>query len=247
LTLPVRTEAQEDLEAVEVILRYALVDDVLEGQRDAFLGALEQVLGPGVDLAATGVEQIVREEFDPMRLRGYVVEELRETSLPSELTEIAELIRSGAIGQVSDLVAGYEPPESFEAFLLALPASPPPEERLDLLARLADAQQAAGFYLLLDETVRAGAHRVAMLVTGGASPPYVALEPSVEAAQLQRGREFAVVSYLHRLRPVDDALVAAATADYRTEAGQAYVQKYSLALAEAIQLAALRVAGRLGE
>jgi hypothetical protein len=244
LALPVDALAQqEDLEAIEVILGYSLVDDVLSEQADAFLGVLEQIAGGGV--ASPEIEQVVREEFDPTRLRGYVVEELRGTSLPSELTEIADLLRNGAIGQVSDLVVGYEPPESFQVFVITLETSPPPEERVEVLAQLADAQQASGFYLLLDETIREGAHRVLSVLTDGSSPPYAPLELSVEAEQLRRGRQFTIVSYLHRFGRVDDALVQAATMDYRTETGQRYVERYSLSLAEALQLAALRVAGRL--
>ena len=104
-------------------------------------------------------------------------------------------------------------------------------------------QHAASFYLLLDERVREEAHRVAAIVTGGRSPQYRDLDPAVEREQLQRGRQFAVVSYLHRFGPVEDALVEAATADYGTPAGQRYVEAFSLAVAGSIQLAGLRVAG----
>ena len=107
LASPMGVAAQEDVEAIEVILGYSLVDDVLAEQADAFLGVLAQVAGGGA--ASPEIEQVVREEFDPARLRGYVVEELRETSSPPELREISELLRNGAIGQVSDLVVGYEP------------------------------------------------------------------------------------------------------------------------------------------
>lgn len=245
LAIPVNGTAQQDLEAIEVILDYSLVDNVLEGQAAAFLVALEEVLGVDVDFESATVERVVREEFAPDRMRTYIVEELQATSLPAELTEISGLLQDGAIGQVSDLVADYEPSESFEAFMRSLQTSPPREDRVDLLAELADAQQLAGLYLLLDETIREGAHRVASIITDGESPPYVELERSIEEEQLQRGRQFAVASYLHRFRPVDDSLVASATADYLTGPGQSYVERYSLALAEAIQLAALRVSGRL--
>jgi hypothetical protein len=218
---------------------------VLEGQVDAFLTELQELLGAD-DVASGRVERIVREEFAPDRMRDRVAEELEARSLPAELEEAAALLRGGAIGRVSDLVARYDPPESFEAFVAALRTSPPSQERVQRLAEFADAQQAASLYLLLDETLRKGAHRVASVTTGGESPPYAELDPATVRERLERGRQFAVLSYLHRFRPVDAELLASATADYRTTRGRWFVETYSLALAESIQLAALRVAGRVG-
>ena len=120
-----------------------------------------------------------------------------------------------------------------------------PEERVALMRGLADAQQVAGVYLLLDETTREGAHRVASALTDGRSPPYLAVEAAFAEEELERGLQFAIVSSLHRFRPVGDELVASATAEYRTSPGQRYVESYSLALASSIRLAALRVLDRL--
>ena len=240
---PIEARAQDDLAAIEVILGYSLVEPVLEGQAESFLLALSPLIG--TEHETTGIERVVREEFAADRIRTYVVDAFLVGSLPEELAEGAELLRNGAIGRVSQLVAEYEPPETLEAFIQAMRATPPRADRVDLLSQFADAQQAASFYLLLDETLRKGAHRVASVVTEDDHSEYVELAPSARGEQLRRGRQFAVVSYLHRFRPVGDDLVTAATQDYLTHAGQWYVRIYSLALADAIQLAALRVAGRL--
>mgnify|MGYP006278274311 FL=1 len=245
--LPAEGGAQEDSEAIQELLDYSLVENVLDGRADAFLTELRELLGPDVDFASGRVERIVREEFASDRIRGYVAEQLKVNSLPAELEEAAALLRGGAIGRVSDLVARYDPPESFEAFVAGLRNSPPAQERVQLLAEFTDAQQAASLYLLLDETVRRGAHRVASVMTGGGSPPYAELDPAAVRERLQRGRQLAVLSYLHRFRPVEAELLASATADYRTSRGRWFVEAYSLALAESIQLAGLRVAGRLSE
>ncbi len=244
-TIPVGALAQDELAAIELILEYSLVDNVLEGQATAFLVALEQVVGSEVDLESAGVERVVGEEFALDRMRKDVVDLLRESSVPVVLEEVSELLSTSSIAQVSDLLADYEPPETLEAFVQTLQAKPPPRERVALLAGLAEAQQAAGFYLLLDETTREGAHELAAVLTEDRSPPYDALEDSVAEEQLERGHQFAVVSFLHRYRPVEDTLIASATSDYRTRQGQWYVENYSLALAGSIRRAALRVVERL--
>lgn len=236
--------AQDDVAAIESILEYSLVENVLSGQSSAFLMAVSDVVGSTVDLEARGVPTIVAEEFAPERMREDVVSALLRSALPVVVGEVSEMLRSGAIGQVSDLLADYEPPESLETFMEALQDEAPPRERVALIAGLAEAQQVAGVYLLLDERARESAHAVAAVLTNGA-PEFEPLEESVEAEQLQRGFQFAVVSSLQRYRPVSDELVASATAEYESAPGQWYVENYSLALAESIRLAALRVVERL--
>ncbi|MEM7415664.1 MAG: hypothetical protein AAF389_09235 [Gemmatimonadota bacterium] len=236
---------QDDGAAIEAILDYSLVDNILGGQSAAFLMALSEVVGPSVDLEAAGVATVVAEEFAPERMRDDVVGAMLQSALPVVVGEVSEMLRDGAIGQVSSLLAEYEPPESLEAFVDGLQREGPPRERVELIASLADAQQAAGFYLLLDERARESAHEVAAALTGGGSPEYEPLDEAVEMEQLQRGFQFAIVSFLHRYRPVDDELVASATAEYETAPGQWYVENYSLALAESIRLAALRVVERV--
>lgn len=244
-TVPGRTLAQERSEALDVLLEYALADDVLGGQAASFLQAIDEVGGGRIDPNSTGIAALVLEEFAAERLHAYAIEALDQALSTPELEAITTLLEEGAIGELSDMVADFEPEESLEAFARTLATAPPPQDRVELLTRFADAQHAAALYLLVDERVREAAHRVASIATGGQTPPYRNLDPLVERDQLQRGRQFAVLSYLHRLRPAGDALVASATAAYLTSYGQLYVESLSLAMAEAIQLAGLRVAGRL--
>ena len=239
-------QSDEDVQAVEAILEYSLVDNVLSGQAEAFMGAVASVVGSDAELDSVGLEQIVNEEFSSARMREDVVNTLIASSLPVVLGEVSELLSNGSIRQVSDLLADYEPPETLEEYVQALQVETPPQERIELIAGLADANQAAGFYLLLDETAREAAHDVASVVTDGDAPAFTELDEAVAQQQLQRGFQFAVVSFLHRYRPVGDELIAAATEEYRSSAGQWYVENYSLALAESIRLAALRVLERIG-
>lgn len=242
---PEDSGAQDDSVAIDVILESSFVDDVLMGQADAFLFALGQVTESAGEVVGGEAEAVVREEFAPDRLRGHVIDALRERARVEELVEASELFLDGPIGRVNGLVATYEPDESLEAFMRSLRSTPPRPERVEVLTELADAQQTAVFYLLLDETAREGAHRVASLITDGRSASYEELAPAGREEQLRRGREFAVATYLHRLEPVDDALAASAAEAYRSERGQWFVETYARALADALQLAALRVAGRL--
>ncbi len=237
--------AQDDSVAIEVILESSFADDVLMGQAEAFLFALGQVTESAGEVVGGEAEAIVREEFAPDRLRGHVIDALRERARVEELVEASELFLNGPIGRVNGLVATYEPDESLDVFMRSLRSTPPRPERVDVLTELADAQQTAVFYLLLDETAREGAHRVASLITDGRSASYEELAPASREEQLRRGREFAVATYLHRLQPVDDSLAASAAEAYRSERGQWFVETYARALADALQLAALRVAGRL--
>lgn len=245
LAPPLGAQAPADMEALEAILEYSLVDNILSGQAMAFSNAVRGVVGTSEDRDLDELDRFVSEEFAPDRMRADVISAMYEASLPIVLEELSRLLTVGAIGQVRDIVDAYDPPETLEAYVQTLQAQPPPEERVVLMAALADAQQAAGFYLLLDESAREGAHQVARALTHGQAAAYEPLAEAVIQSQLQRGFQFAVVSFLHRYRPVEDELVAGATADYQTAAGQWYVENYSLALAESIRLAAMRVRDRL--
>ncbi len=236
---------EDKLTAIEVILDVSLVDNVLQGQGPAFLLALDRIESADIDFDSAGLRQIVADEFASERMRRDVVWALQTSAKTPMLEDIAVLMSEGSIGQLSEVLADYEPPESFDVYMRSLDASPAPRQRIELLAELADAQHAASLYLLLDESIREEAHRVAAFMTDGESPPYTELADSVTQRELNKGRQFAIAASLHRFRPVGDTLVAAAAADYRTEAGQEYVRTFSMALAESIQRATRRVIQRL--
>lgn len=245
LSAPIAAQTESAAATLDLILEYSLVENILGGQSEAFILAVQQAGGSTTDARLDELTRVVSEEFASNRMRQDVVSSMYEASLPVILESLSVLLTTGSIAEVTDITGNYEPPESLEEYLSTFEGNPPPEARVALIAALADAQEAAGFYLLLDEAAREGAHEVASAMTEGASPGFEPLEESVIQDQLQRGFQFAVLSFLHRYRPVEDSLVASATAEYQTEAGQWYVVNYSTALAESIRLAASRVADRL--
>ena len=68
---------------------------------------------------------------------------------------------------------------------------------------------------------------------------------SVGMARLAQGFEAALVSSLRRYRTVPDSVLLEALSDWESDAGQWYVEAYSLAVVGAIRSAGRRVAASL--
>src|SRR5690606_7215994 len=132
-----------------------------------------------------------------------------------------------------------EPSETLEQYALRLQSEPPPEPRVMVIAEWVQVQKAADFFLAVQEGQRAAAHTIAAAL-GDAAPAYEPLTQGAVAQQLQQYFGVALVSFLQMFERAPDDLIARATADYASPAGQWYVDAYSLGLLEAIESAAGR-------
>jgi hypothetical protein len=158
-----------------------------------------------------------------------------------ELTgEAARLVREGALGRVDSISEANPPSDGIDRFVARLRASPPPRERVELIARLARAQSAGDFFLLVGERAREAAHRIG----GSLSPAVPPFQPLPEADRMEISEEYLnsiTVSFLQQYEAVPDAELRAAVDEWSTPAGEWYVSAYSEALGETILVAADRI------
>lgn len=170
-----------------------------------------------------------------------IMERRFDAKADSALTpEAARLVRDGAIGRVDSIADATPPADDIDTFVGGLRTSPPPRERVELIAELARAQSAGDFFLLVGERAREAAHRIAGSLTEGV-PPF---QPLPEADRIEISEEYlngVAISFLHGYQAVPDAELRAALEEWSSPAGEWYVRAYSEALGETVLVAAGRI------
>lgn len=236
--LPLSSEAQEEKRrAVERLLVHSEVESILSAVHDRFSDALSSF---GAEIVTPEAYNSLYERLSLVSLRDDMVEEFGLRGDIAQFEAALSLMESGPIARLDSLVSAGQPHESLEEFAESLRVTPPPESRVEVIARLTMAQNAGDFFVLIDERTREGAHRVAE-VAGVAPAPF---EPiSVEAWEEAARQNFfgALVSFLHRYQAADESLLEEVALAWESEAGQWYVEAYSLALGDAILRAADKI------
>jgi hypothetical protein len=227
------------------ILAYSEADGVLGRQADVFLAHLREKLPDVPEARWARVVPVIQDEFQPAKLHrdlvGYLVREAPE----GRIAEVLHLLRTGATARMDSLTAGFAPEMTFEEYLLSIQDDPPPQERVRLMTRLASAQSAGDFYVVVNEAIRASAHLVARRLQPGIAD-FVGIQDDEYLELRRRWLQISAVSFLHRFEGVPDALVQEAVEEYQTEAGRWYAESYTMGVAEAVQEAGDRVVKALG-
>lgn len=170
-----------------------------------------------------------------------IMERRFETKVDPRLTpEAVRLVTEGAIGRVDSIADSNPPTEDIDTFVGRLREAPPPRERVALIARLARAQSAGDFFLLVGERAREAAHRIA----GSLSDGVPEFQPLPEADRTEISEEYlngVTVSFLQQYQAVPEAELRAALEEWSTPAGEWYVRAYSEALGETVLVAADRI------
>lgn len=243
-TAPAVAPAPPERSPVERVLTQSGIESIVSGRGRAFT---RQVALMAADLTDEELERLVPAvgaAFEPELLRSEVASFLERASNAGELHELLVWVEGGAAAELERVRGSHEPVLTLEEYARSLMTDPPSERRVRLVAEWADVQEAATFYVLIDEALREAAHAV-LAVLRPEMPAFEPLQGDELRARLDNSFNAAVVSFLRSLEPVPDSLLRAATAEYATEAGQWYVETYSLALAEAIRSAGVRVAAAL--
>ena len=230
--------APESRADIDTLLEGDSIDATLFDLPERYFGHV-MLLVP--DLAVEDQEVLaaaIEQGFDPLQVRARIVDLIASSATPELVDPLVASRTSGAEAEMSRLVEGFEPEESFDAFVAGL--VDPPTQRLRLLAELADARGAGDFELLLDQALSAAASRLVTLLGGRPEPFRPLSDESFDAAYRQRILTRSL-ELLHRMAPVPDDLVARVTASYTSEAGRWYVDR----LTEAMQAAAVEASQRV--
>lgn len=233
--------------AVERLVDHSAIETILSARAGAFS---RQVALLAEDLTDAELERLVpavQESFAPERLRADVVSFIQSEAPDAEtVDEVLRFVEQGASAEMQRIADGYEPPLDLQEYTRSLLASPPDRDRVDLVVEWTETQGAGDFFVLLDEALREAAFEA-----------WRALRPDAPSFEPATGQELqarlidsfnaSVVSFLRAYETVPDNVLAAATAEYASPAGQWYVEAYSLGIAQAMRAAGRRVAGALAD
>ena len=168
---------------------------------------------------------------------------LREAS-PERLAELYGWMTTGPVSEARRLAAEYRPPLPLQDFITALSDIPPPQARVLLMLRLAQAQGAGPLYLTMAEAARAAANTAAR-VLGANVPPFRSLPEDQVALALEAHEQQTTVLFLHRHAPLSDDLIRSVAERWESESGRWYVDALTRAVRDALLTAAERAADEL--
>jgi hypothetical protein len=225
--------AQEVDPAIATLLEYSEVENILGGVREDIRGILLSLsVEPSPEQEAVLSRVLAVEALAPMMEQE--LEDLGESKIRAAA---AELIEEGAIARIRSLAEAQPPATTIEEYVTGLQSDPPPRSRIELISRVAEAQSAGAFYVLLDERTREAAHMIAEAL-GSSVEPFAPISEGQWVARAAQGHGAAVVWFLYRYQSVPDDLLRASLDDWSSEAGAWFVEAYSLALGETLLAAA---------
>lgn len=231
---------------VERLLSHSRIESIVSNRAGPFTRRVALMAGDLTDPELERLVPAVRSAFAPDSLRRDVARHLTaEAPGDGTVERILGWHESGAIAELHRQAEAYEPPLSLLDYARSLATTPPDEERVELTVAWTRAQQAAEFYVLMEQALAEAAHTVRVELRPDA-PAFTPLAGAALQASLEENFRAAVVSFLHRYEGVPLDTLRAALAEYESEAGQWYAETYSLAVAEAIRAAGLRAAAHLG-
>jgi hypothetical protein len=237
LAAPLAAQAPPAL--VDSLLEHSEVESMLSGVRPGVQAALEAILDVPLPSA---VAASLDDQLAVATLRERMVTEFAMWGDRRDFESALALMASPAMARLDSLVEAAPASESIEEFARGLQADPPAPARVRVVARLAAAQRAGDFFVLIDERMREAAYLIASAVMSDA-PPF---EPIDEAAWNDAARQNlmgVLISFLYRYRLADDSLLEEVASAWESEAGQWYVESYSYSLGETIKQSAGAVGG----
>ena len=224
---------------VERLLDLSEVESIVVARGPSFTRQVAVMAG---DLTDPELERLVRavtDAFAPDRLRDDIA-----ASVASQASvmarEVLTWMEGGANAELAAIADAHDPPLTMEEFAARLDPEDIREERVRLMADWARVQGAGDFFVLLEQALAEASHTVLAELRPD-TQPFTPASGDDLATMRQNSFNAAFVSFLYRFETVPDPLLARATREFATDAGQWYVQAYSLAVARAMRSAAQRV------
>lgn len=232
-----------DSHTINDVLEITKVRSVLDGMPDQFISEYEQAQAGAP--VPDEVRRLAAVHFADSTLYRYVLEGMRERADGVILPALSEWLFSDWAIATRDAVDGYEPDETLEEYAEGLQADPPRQERVRLMVRFVQANEAGPFYVGLAGAQRATVRSVAAALGDDqlATLPEPTEEEEAEVSDYYS--TVALISFLQRYAPLSDEQVDRLTSAYESESGQWYVRAYSESVAEAVRRAGQELAGAL--
>ena len=242
--VPRAPAGQEAQGSVDRLLARSAIESIVANRAGDFTRRVAIMAADLTDAELERLVAAVRAGFAPGLLRQDVAGHIAAYAPEDALEEVLRWTENGAKAELDRVTESYEPPLTLEEYAESLRSSPPTDGRVRLVARWADVQGAADFYLLMGEAIDEAAHAVWAAFRPDA-PAYTPPDADELGAARQMSLDAAVVTFLYRFETVPDEVLRAAIDEYAGEAGQSYVRAYTLAVAEAMRAAGRRVVAAL--
>jgi hypothetical protein len=233
-------EERADLRSgVDSLLATLRVDDVLVHVGGAVVGQIDQMAPSLAPEQRARIQDAVARHFTLEALHDGVASNLTAEAERETVAELLGRLAGGSVAEARRAADDYQPSESLDQFMERMAAEPLPQERVELVSRLARAQGVGHFYVMLAETSRGAAHTV----LGGAVdslPRFRGLDEDQVIVALDASYSQAVISFLYRFEGVSSELLATVVESYESGAAQWYVEAYARAVGDAVLDAAER-------
>jgi len=231
-------------DAIDSLLVASRLLPVLDGLGRVMVDQVERgapELAPDV---SRRVEVAIARHFAPHLLLESVATLLATAADTPALDELVRGLGTGPAAEARRLADAHRPLVSLPEYAATLTDAPPPQERIQLMLRLARAQGAGPFYLSLAETLRGAAHLTVRAVRPG-TPPFRGMPGEEVPLLMEAHAQQAVLGLLYRFETVPDTLVESLAERWETDLGQWFVDAIADAVSEALLAAAERVTAEL--
>ncbi len=232
-----------DSNTLDDVLEVTKVRSVLAGMPNQFLFEFEQARS-GTSVP-DDVRRLATVHFADSTLYLYVLEAMQERADGVVVPTLAEWLFSDWATAARGVVDGYEVEETLEEYAAGLQANPPRQERVRLMVRFVQANEAGPFYVGLAEAQRDAVRHVAAAL---GDDELAALSEPTEEEKTEVSDYYwtvALLSFLQRYAPLSDEQLDRLASAYESESGQWYVRSYSESVADAIRRAGEGVASAL--
>jgi hypothetical protein len=225
---------------VERLLDQSDIESILAPRAGAFSRQVALLVGDVTDAELERLVPAVQRAFEPSSLRDSVASFMEREEEGGSVTTVLEWQTSGANAEARRIAGAYDPPLTLDAYTRSLMTDPPGEDRIRVMVEWAESQGAGELFVLLDEALTEAAYAVWTQFRADA-PSFTPTAGAELQTRLTDSFNASMVTLLRSYESVPDSVVRAATAEYSSDAGQWYVQTYSLAVAEAVRAAGQRV------
>ena len=240
--LPSVSAQDTSSDALHDVLRVTKVQSIFEAVPARFISEFEEASGA---TAPSEVSHLVDIYFADSTLYRYVVEEMGDRETTTVVSDLLEWLMSDWATAARAAVDDYEPDQSVQEFAAGLRSNPPRQDRVRLVARFVQANDAGRYFVELAEA-RRDAIRAVAVELGDADLAALAEPSDSEKTEMEeRYRRGVLVSFLQRHEPLSDGELQRLTSAYESESGRWYVQTYIEAVAEAIRRAGRELAAAL--
>lgn len=238
----VHAQAPDQDEAIDALIQHSKVHEQIRSIANGFARNVVQM-----DLPMNRAQKRVLAErgeaaFDSTRLTALVRAYFADHYDAGRALEAVAFIRSREGKQVKALSKNGVAQVDLQEYANSLQDSPPDQNRVDLVIRMGEAQQATAFYMDRVVGVHQAVVRAAEALEGGPVP-----NQTIEdlAGLRESAHTLVLISFLYMYEDVPQNLFTKYVQFYESEAGQWYVDTYSKAMNYAVEQVAVTLAEEL--